>query len=136
MDRPVMTVGFLDLCDFTAFTRTRGDAIGARAAQRLHDCVRQSLTPAVRLVKTLGDGVLLVAHDARELARTNRSVFAGWEDVDAPPLRAVAHHGPIVWGEGGDIYGDVVNTAAHLLDRVPPRVCIGTPAYREALVRG
>lgn len=130
---PAVSVAFLDLCGFTAFTRVAGD-VGARTvARQLHECVRRSLAPTVRLVKTLGDGVLLVGDDARELANTNRSIFAAWQKVGALPLRGIAHRGPVVWGEDGDVYGDVVNTAAHLLDRVPTGTCVGTSTYERGV---
>lgn len=55
------TVAFVDLAGFTAMTDTHGDEEAATLAERFAALARLSLGPGERLVKTIGDAVMLDA---------------------------------------------------------------------------
>jgi class 3 adenylate cyclase len=117
---PVGAVLFADLSGFRALTDARGDEGAAEAASRFVALVRRSLAPGAQVVKTLGDGVLVVASDlpaARTTASSLRSAVAG--DESLPPVHAGICAGSVVWRDG-DVFGAAVNEASRLADAAEP----------------
>jgi class 3 adenylate cyclase len=117
---PVRAVLFADLSGFRALTHARGDEGAAEAASRFVTLVRRSLAPGAHVVKTLGDGVLVVASDlpaARTTASSLRSAVAA--DESLPPVHAGICAGSVVWRDG-DVFGAAVNEAARLADAAEP----------------
>jgi len=117
---PIGAVLFADLTGFRQFTETYGDEAAADAATRFVTLVCQSLAHGAVLVKTLGDGVLVVAPDvdaARETAAEIRcSVML---DESLPPVHTGICAGSVVWRQG-DVFGAAVNNAARLADSAGP----------------
>jgi class 3 adenylate cyclase len=116
----VGAVLFADLTGFRALTDSRGDEGAAEAASRFVALVRRSLAPGAHVVKTLGDGVLIVASNltaARATASTLRSAVA--VDETLPPVHAGICAGSVVWRDG-DVFGAAVNEAARLADAAGP----------------
>jgi class 3 adenylate cyclase len=116
----VGAVLFADLTGFRALTDARGDEGAAEAAGRFVALVRRSLAPGAQVVKTLGDGVLVVASDltaARATASALRSAVAA--DETLPPVHAGICAGSVVWRDG-DVFGAAVNEAARLADAAGP----------------
>ena len=107
-------VGFLDLCGFTGYTDREGDAAALRLALRLYDDLDRNLEGSTRVVKRIGDGALLVADCMRDLDATLTRTVSGWNRANAIPLRATTGQGPVLEHEG-DVFGALVNRAAHLL---------------------
>ncbi len=111
---------FADLTGFGALTRARGDEAAADVATRFAALVRQSLDPDGRLLKTLGDGALVVTADiSRARATAARLLDAVRRDPDLPPVRVGICGGPVVWRDG-DVFGAAVNDAARLVDEARP----------------
>lgn len=111
----LLTVGFIDLTGFT--TRS-----GAASPAELLDLVLQFETTAVdlvsdrggRLVKLIGDEVMFTAIDSDVACSiaADLVVAAGrW----AAGARAGIARGVVI-PSGGDVYGDVVNAAARIVD--------------------
>jgi class 3 adenylate cyclase len=111
---------FADLCGYEALTDARGDWAAADVAMRFAAMARASLSGGARLLKTLGDGVLIVAPDLpaahrtavvlRDLVRT---------DPELVPVRIGVCEGSVVWRDG-DVFGATVNRAARLADAADP----------------
>ena len=80
----------------------------------------RSLAPGACVLKTLGDGVLVVAPDldtARETAiQIRRAVMV---DDGLPPVHAGICAGSVVWRQG-DVFGAAVNDAARFADAAGP----------------
>lgn len=117
---PVGAVLFADLTGFRAFTETHGDEAAADAASSFVALVRRSLAPGAHLIKTLGDGVLVVTPDvaaARDTATRIRGELAA--DAFLPPVHAGICAGSVVWRDG-DVFGATVNEAARLADVAGP----------------
>jgi adenylate cyclase len=120
-DAPAVgAVLFADLSGFRHLTETYGDEAAADAAGRFVALVRRSLAPGACVVKTLGDGVLVVAPDldaARETATQIRC--AVMVDDGLPPVHAGICAGSVVWRHG-DVFGATVNDAARFADSAGP----------------
>ena len=116
-DTPAVgAVLFADLTGFRQLTETYGDEAAADVAGRFVALVRQSLALGACVVKTLGDGVLVVAPDldaARETATQIRCAVK--VDGSLPPVHAGICGGSVVWRHG-DVFGATVNDAARLAD--------------------
>lgn len=108
------TIGFVDLAGFTALTDTHGDEQAADLAERFGALARASLGPSDRLIKTIGDAVMVLARtplDGVELVgriceRTDR-------EATFPVVRAGLHHGPVVERDD-DVFGATVNLASRV----------------------
>jgi class 3 adenylate cyclase len=116
----VGAVLFADLSGFRALTQEQGDEAAADAATRFAALVRCSLSSGSRVVKTLGDGVLVVTPDAESARRTAFRIRreVAWDEL-LPPVHAGICEGSVVWRDG-DVFGAAVNEAARLADAAGP----------------
>jgi adenylate cyclase len=108
------TFGFIDLAGFTALTETHGDHDAADMAARFAELTRAALGTDDRLIKTIGDAVLVASAtpgDALDLVE--RLLISSAADRTLPSLRAGFHHGPAVERDG-DVFGAAVNLAARV----------------------
>jgi adenylate cyclase len=125
-----VVVLFADLSGFTVLTELRGDSAAADVAIRFLMLARASLSGGARLLKALGDGVLIVAPDwdaAQTTALCLRERLR--DEPELLPVRIGICEGPVVWREG-DVFGATVNNAARLADAAEPweiRECQGSP---------
>lgn len=105
---------FVDLAGFTALTESHGDAAAAALVTRFCQLAEAALTSNVRLVKSIGDAVLLSADDPASCLDTVAALMRSCLDEPGFPLpRAGAHHGSAVEQEG-DWFGAGVNIAARV----------------------
>lgn len=113
-DENERTFVFADLSGFTAMTESHGDDDAAATAIRFADLARSCLSDGVRVVKTIGDAVMLVAPQP---APALRSAIALRTAVQSEPrfplLRTGVHHGPCA-ERAGDFFGAAVNLAARV----------------------
>jgi class 3 adenylate cyclase/YHS domain-containing protein len=125
------TFGFVDLAGFTALTETHGDDDAADMATRFADLTRAALGPADRLVKTLGDAVLVTSPTPSDALDLVERVFtSAASDRTLPSLRAGFHHGPAVEREG-DVFGAAVNLAARVAAEAYAGEVLATAAIAE-----
>jgi adenylate cyclase len=102
---------FADLVGFTAFTEEHGDDAAADLAEGFAaGAARLARDHGARLVKCLGDAVMLRADDASEAVRLGLRLH---EEPTGLPLYAGAHTGRAV-ERAGDWYGAAVNLAARV----------------------
>jgi adenylate cyclase len=127
-----VTIGF---CDVVGFTRL-GEGVAAAdlgaIAARLAALAADAVEPPVRLVKTIGDAVMLVGPEPAPLLETILSLMdaAEREGEQFPSLHAGVAHGQALrrWG---DYYGEPVNLAARLTERARPTALIADKAVRD-----
>jgi adenylate cyclase len=109
-----------DLSGFAALTDALGDEAAADLATRFVRVVRRALPRASRIVKTMGDAVLVVARSAAvavlaaERLRDDVAL-----DPALPPVHVGVAAGPVVW-RGRDVFGATVNTASRLAEQAGP----------------
>jgi class 3 adenylate cyclase/YHS domain-containing protein len=108
------TFAFVDIAGFTALTEAHGDFDAADIATRLTELTRAALGLDDRLVKTLGDAVLVTSRTpAAALEFIDRLLTSSASDRSLPALRAGLHHGPAIERDG-DVFGAAVNLAARV----------------------
>jgi len=126
MSRIQATFCFIDLEGFTALTEAHGDDDAAELATRFAKLTRAALGPEDRLVKTIGDAVLVTAPDAAAGVRLVENVLDRAAKIpNFPSLRAGLHHGRAVVREG-DVYGAAVNLAARVAAEAHAGEVLGT----------
>jgi adenylate cyclase len=108
------TFGFIDLAGFTALTEAHGDDDAADVAARFAELTRDALGPGDRLIKTIGDAVLVASPSPdAALELVERLLNSSAAEKSLPSLRAGFNHGPAVERDG-DVFGAAVNLAARV----------------------
>ncbi len=113
-------IAFVDLSGFTTLTIEEGDPAAAELAGRLQNLADIAARDADgRVVKLLGDGVLMRFEDPADAIR---SVLRLVEDIrlaGLPPAHAGIAAGLVVIRDG-DVYGQTVNLAARIAGQAGP----------------
>jgi adenylate cyclase len=131
-DRIEATFCFIDMAGFTALTEAQGDVDAARIATRFAALTRAELAPGDRLVKTLGDAVLVTSPTpASAIALVERMLTAAARLDGMPSLRAGMHHGPAVVRDD-DVFGAAVNLAARVSAEAYAGEVLGTEPIAAA----
>lgn len=108
------TIMFLDLTAFTALNDTHGDDTAVAVVDLFVVAVERAIAGHGRIVKTLGDGVLLQIRDPAAAVQVAQAVNAHLHDHDrTPELTGGASTGPVVERDG-DVLGATVNLASRL----------------------
>ena len=128
-----MTACFADL---VGFTRLGGELevheLGT-VAGRLAQLATELTSPPVRLIKTLGDAVMLVCPEPAPLVATALALVATAEAEDLPSLRAGIAFGPAV-ERSGDLYGHTINLASRVTGIARPGSVLCTEEVRDRAV--
>ena len=122
---------FADIVGFTSFTERYGDDAAADLAARFRAGVDAILPEGARLVKTMGDAVMVRLDDPAEAAATAVRIARSALCPDDPPVRVGAHSGTAVERDG-DFYGATVNIAARLAAFAQPGEALVTPEVAAA----
>ncbi len=126
------TFAFVDMAGFTALTEAQGDEDAADLATMFADITRASLRPGDRLIKTIGDAVLITSPDASAgLSLVERLLMEASGESRLPTLRAGLHHGDAVERDG-DVFGAAVNLAARVAAEAHPAEVLGTTPIAAA----
>ncbi len=110
-----VAIAFADLAGYTRLTEEQGDEEAVGAVERFMEAVEQTLPDEARVIKTLGDEVMIVGSDAGALAEW----AVGFQEqfVPAlPPPRIGMHYGETLYRDG-DYYGREVNLASRVVAR-------------------
>jgi adenylate cyclase len=136
VDTVTGTVLFTDIVGFTAFTEEAGDEQALAVLGAQESAASELLPDGARIVKELGDGMMLWFPDAAAAISTAvllQSQLAEVEVADGFPLwlRMGAH-----WGtqtrRRDDLVGHDVNVAARIVDLAGPREVLVSDATRRA----
>jgi len=127
------TIAFADLVGFTKLgEQIPPEELGA-IARRLLELTSEAVQPPVRLIKTIGDAVMLVSSDAGALldAALELVRLADAEGEEFPRLRAGLATGPALH-RSGDWYGSPVNLASRVTGIARPGSVVVTEPTRAA----
>jgi len=110
-----VAIVFADLAGYARLTVQRGDEEALAAVERFVEAVEQTLPADARVIKTLGDEVMVVGPDAGGLVRWAVALRAAIAQGDPPP-RIGMHYGDALYRDG-DYYGREINQAARVVAR-------------------
>jgi len=140
---------FTDIVGFTTLTDTHGDDFALALLERQEHMVRAALPEGARVVKELGDGLLLWFDDPRAAIdtclRLQRDFDAVNEAADASSAGEIADVGDVPlwvrmgvhWGcprrRGDDIVGRDVNLASRIVDLAGPGEVLCSEATADVI---
>ena len=110
-----VAVAFADLAGYSRLTDERGDEAGLGAVERFAQAVAESLPVDARVIKMLGDEVMVIGSDPAAMALWAVELQSGSAPGD-PPARIGIHYGEALYRDG-DYYGGEVNRAARVVAR-------------------
>jgi adenylate cyclase len=110
-----VAIAFADLAGYARLTVERGDEAAVSTVERFVDAVAQTLPVDARVIKTLGDEVMVVGSDPAALVAWAVDLPAAGEPGEPQP-RIGVHYGEALYRDG-DYYGREVNQAARVVAR-------------------
>jgi adenylate cyclase len=131
------TVVFTDIVGFTEFTALQGDDQALMLLSKQEQLVREALPPNARIVKELGDGLLIWFADACDAVSTVLRLQERYEEEsnesDVPLwVRAGVHSGRQTQ-RGDDLIGHDVNVASRVCNVAGPGEVLVSDATLDAV---
>jgi adenylate cyclase len=116
-------IAFADLSGYTRLTEEEGEEQALDIVERFVEAVEATLPEDARVVKTLGDEVMVVASDAGALTEW----AVGFQELQAerPLPRIGIHVGAVIYRDG-DYFGRAVNLASRVGARAAGREVLVT----------
>jgi adenylate cyclase len=130
LGRVKVAIAFADLAGYTRFTEEVGEEEAVSLVERFIDAVTDTLPDDARVVKTIGDEVMVVGQDVQAL--TDWAV--GFQRLyrERPTPRIGVHYGVVLYRDG-DYFGREVNLAARVVARARGGEVIVTDSVMEAI---
>jgi adenylate cyclase len=110
-----VAIAFADLAGYARLTVEQGDEAAVSTVERFVHAVATSLPTDARVIKTLGDEVMVVGSDPAALARWAVELQEVFDEGEPPP-RIGIHYGAALYRDG-DYFGREVNQAARVVAR-------------------
>ena len=109
-----VAIAFADLAGYTRLTEEAGEEEAVTAVERFIEAVEHTLPEDARVIKTIGDEVMVVGGDPAALA----DWAVGFQELhrERPLPRIGMHYGATLYRDG-DYFGREVNTAARVAAR-------------------
>ena len=106
-----VAVAFADLAGYTRLTEEAGEEEALDTVERFVDAVSHTLPDDARIVKTIGDEVMVVSTDGASIV----DWAVGFQDLygSRPLPRIGIHHGLVLYRDG-DYFGRAVNLASRV----------------------
>jgi adenylate cyclase len=114
LGRMRVAIAFADLAGYTRLTEEEGELTALDAVERFVDGVENTLPDEARVIKTIGDEVMIASPDAGGLI--DWAVGFQRLQVERPLPRIGIHYGVALYREG-DYYGRDVNIASRVAAR-------------------
>src|SRR6478609_2227755 len=109
-----VAVAFADLAGYTRMTEEAGEEEALTAVERFVEAVEETLPDDARIIKTIGDEVMVVGSDPAAL--TDWAVGFQAMHTERPLPRIGIHYGETLYRDG-DYYGREVNLSARVAAR-------------------
>jgi adenylate cyclase len=130
LGRVRVAIGFADLAGYTRFTEEEGEEEALSSVERFVEGVSSTLPEDARVVKTIGDAVMLVGHDVGALV--DWAVGFVGRSAERPEPRIGIHLGTALYRDG-DYYGREVNLASRIVARARGGEVLVSDSIVEAL---
>jgi adenylate cyclase len=130
LGRVRVVIAFADLAGYTRFTEEEGEEEALSSVERFVEGVTNTLPDDARVVKTIGDEVMVVGQDVAALVDWAVG-FAGMFD-ERPEPRIGVHYGSTLYRDG-DYYGREVNLASRVVARARGGEVLVTDSVIEAV---
>jgi adenylate cyclase len=124
-----VAIAFADLAGYTRLTEEAGELHALDVVERFTDAVVTTLPDDARVIKSIGDGVMIVGSDPAALA--SWAVDFQRRRTELPLPRLAVHDGYVLYRDG-DYYGREVNLAARVVARAAAGEVLVTRAIVEA----
>jgi adenylate cyclase len=125
-------VAFADLVGFTELGETIPSEELGSVAGRLSRLAEDVVQSPAKVVKEIGDAVMLVAPEPADLVEASLRIVEASDGAEGlPAIRAGVAFGPAV-NRWGDWYGSTVNLASRLTERARPASVLTTERVRDA----
>jgi adenylate cyclase len=125
------TFGFVDLAGFSALTEAHGDSEAVALLDRFEALTNDALGVGDRLVKTIGDAVMVVFPRPDAAVAALSRLFVALAETELPVARAGLHHGSAI-ERGGDYLGASVNLTARVAAQAQGGQVLVTTEVAEA----
>jgi adenylate cyclase len=125
-----VSIAFADLAGYTRLTEEHGDEQAVDTVERFVEIVERTLPIDARVIKTLGDEVMVVGADP--VALTSWAVDLGAELPEGSPAPRIGIHSGAALYRDGDYYGREVNRAARVVARAAGGEVLVTRAVVDA----
>jgi adenylate cyclase len=109
-----VTIAFADLAGYTRLTEEEGELEAVDAVERFVEAVESTLPDDARVIKTIGDEVMIVGSDPAALTDWAVGFQQLYHSRTLP--RIGIHHGEALYRDG-DYYGRAVNIASRVAAR-------------------
>jgi adenylate cyclase len=112
LGRVRVTIGFADLAGYTRLTEEAGEEEAVEIVERFVQAVHDTLPGDARVIKTIGDAVMVVGSDALSLV----DWAVGFQALQrgARPAPRIGLHCGLALYRDGDYYGRAVNLASRV----------------------
>jgi adenylate cyclase len=125
-----VAIAFADLVGFVRFTEEEGEQEALDLVEAFVASVEESLPASARVVKNIGDGVMIVGTDPVALTDWAIGFQEGFERRSSP--RIGVHYGRTVYRDG-DYYGGNVNLASRVVARAHAGEVLVTEPVADAV---
>jgi adenylate cyclase len=130
LGRVSVTVAFADLAGYTRYTEEEGEEQALSYVERFIDAVADTLPDDARIVKSIGDEVMIVGYETGDLIDWAVGFQRLWDD--RPAARIGIHAGFAIYRDG-DYFGRDVNLASRVVARARGDEVLVTGAAEQAI---
>src|ERR671931_2845587 len=130
LGRVRVALAFCDLAGYTRFTEEEGEEEALSFVERFIESVIETLPEDARVVKTIGDEVMIVGQDVQSLTDWAVGFQRLFDERPAP--RIGIHQGPVTYRDG-DYFGRDVNLTSRVVARARGSEVLVTDSVVEAV---
>ena len=130
LGRMRVAIAFADLAGYTRLTEEEGELTAVDAVERFVEAVEATLPDEARVIKTIGDEVMIIGSDISNL--TDWAVGFQSMATERPLPRIAVHYGVALYRDG-DYYGRDINIASRVSARAAGGEVLVTRPVVEAV---
>ena len=130
LGRVRLAISFADLAGYTRYTEEAGEEEALDLVEAFIDAVTDTLPEDARIVKTIGDAVMVVGQDPVALTDWAVGFQRLWQERPSPRIGV---HSGIALYRDGDYFGRDVNLAARVVARARGGEVLVTDTVTEAI---